>query len=267
MGIKTAKVRDLTISYGEDGEGPPVILLHGGLATAEMNWGKVLPLLTQNFRVFSPDSRGHGRTNNPAGEMSYSQFADDVVAFAGALGIEKPLVVGYSDGGQTGLEMARQYPGFASAYVLGGTLAECTKDYVDGLVEWGFLAPGEVDLDKIAAGWGPYFETIKTVHKGNGEPDYWRSAILQVSAMWHGLPTYSMEQLGRMAEPMLVIAGDRDHMVPVEQALMLHRGLPNGELAIIANADHSVSNKDLFWTAVEDFLLRKSGMREESQGW
>ncbi len=57
-----------------------------------------------------PDSRGHGRTNNPAGTMSYRLFADDMAALVQALGLHKPLIFAYSDGGQVALELGMRYP-------------------------------------------------------------------------------------------------------------------------------------------------------------
>src|SRR3954465_12078207 len=86
----------LTIHYEEYGSGKPLILLHGGTQTSKL-WTPLIPSFAQHFRVITPDSRGHGRTDNPAEEMSYQVMADDMVAFATALEIAHPFVLGFSD--------------------------------------------------------------------------------------------------------------------------------------------------------------------------
>lgn len=259
MATKSVKAGDLTVSYAETGHGSPVILLHGGLATQAMSWGSVTPLLAGHFRVLAPDSRGHGETNNPTGVLSYDQMADDVVAFARAVGAERPLIFGFSDGGQIALEITLRYPGFARAYVLGGTVSEPSPAYIDGLKGWGFAGPGQVDLDQVQQAFGGFFDAIRVSHRGNGEPEYWRALLPQVATLWHGLPSYSLDQLGSVSEPTLIIMGDRDELGGVDQAARLYRGLPKSELAILPNADHAAVMSDHFWAIVVDFLQRHSG--------
>jgi pimeloyl-ACP methyl ester carboxylesterase len=257
--MSIVRIGELAINYTETGEGPPLILLHGGLATAAMSWGVATPILEKHFRVIAPDSRGHGETNNPSDHLGYDQMADDVVAFAEAIGIERPLVFGFSDGGQIGLELALRHPGFARAYVFGGTISERTQTYLDSLANWGFPAAGEVDVDRLQSVFGDFFTAIQQVHKGNGEPEYWRRMLPQISQLWIDVPSYSVEQLGRIAEPSLVIMGDRDHMAGEHQPMRLYRALPKGELGIIPNADHSAAETELFWLVALDFLRRQAG--------
>src|SRR6218665_600782 len=213
-------VGDLDMAYLEAGTGDPLVLLHGGLATAEMSWPESMPRLARSWRVVAPDSRGHGGTDNPSGRLGYDQMADDVAAFIDALGLEKPVIIGYSDGAQIGIELGLRHPGKARALVLGGVVSEPTPTYLDGLRDWGFLAPGEVDFDKLAAGWGPFFDTIKRSH-GRGDPDYWQGYLRQIPTPSYSLPAYTAAQLGGIAEPALVIQGDRDDMAGAAPARRL----------------------------------------------
>jgi pimeloyl-ACP methyl ester carboxylesterase len=73
----------LKIYYEAYGEGTPLVLIHGGTATSQA-WASRLPAFAKHFQVFAPDSRGHGRTDNPTGELGYRVMADDVVALVGA---------------------------------------------------------------------------------------------------------------------------------------------------------------------------------------
>src|SRR5689334_4483044 len=92
------QANDLNIYYEEHGQGKPLLLIHGGTLTAE-SWQPYLAAFAEHYRVITPDSRGHGRTTNPVGTMSYRLLADDMAAFVQALNLSKPFIFGYSDGG------------------------------------------------------------------------------------------------------------------------------------------------------------------------
>ncbi len=246
----------LHIHYLEAGAGVPLILLHGGLATTEMSWTEVMPDLAGQFHVFAPDTRGHGKTDNPERMLSYAGMADDVLAFADALGLERPLILGYSDGGQTAIEFGLRHPGKARALVLGGVVVEATPAYFDGLRNWGFRAAGDVDLETMEQVFGPFFEAIKASHQVYGT-EYWREFILEISQLWvAGVPAYSDAQLASITDPTLVITGDRDDLGATEQAPRLLKALPKGELSVVPNMDHAAVSSPLFWAAVTDFLTR-----------
>jgi pimeloyl-ACP methyl ester carboxylesterase len=74
----------LNIYYEVYGAGPPLILIHGGLGTGQ-DWQMQAETLAEQFQVFLPDSRGHGRTDNPAGSLSYHIMADDLVPISSKL--------------------------------------------------------------------------------------------------------------------------------------------------------------------------------------
>ncbi|MET3926273.1 alpha/beta hydrolase [Devosia sp. 2618] len=257
MTNKTVKAGDITINYTELGDGPPLLLLHGGLATAETSWDSRYPQLTEHFHVYAPDTRGHGLTDNPSGRLGYDQFADDAVAFCRALGIEQPLIVGYSDGGQACIELGLRHPGFARAMAVGGTISYLSQKYEDDMRSFGFTAPGEADHDKIRSGWGDFFDTIELTHRGDGAPGYLHRLLAQVSTLWLTVPHYTVEQLQSIPTPTLIINGDRDHMAGLDQAQRLYENIPNSELAIVPNATHGAVDLDLFWVLVLDFLKRQ----------
>lgn len=258
MDLKYVQAGGLRIRYVEQGSGSPLVLLHGGLMTAEM-WGSRLPMLAQHFRVLAPDTRGHGGTDNPSGRMRYDQFADDAMAFCAALGIEQTLIVGYSDGAQTAIEISLHHPAKAKALVIGGAMSELTPAFVDSLNKMGFLAPGEVDHERLEASFGAFYQTLQADHAAVYGAEYYRDFLAETAALWLSLPNYGDAQLASIAEPSLIIVGDRDGAdgkEAVAQASRLYRTLPNAELAVVPNADHSVVEHDLFWTMVSDFLSR-----------
>src|SRR5215212_3642358 len=80
---RSIDVNGVVLYYKEQGEGDPLILIHGGLVSSAM-WQAVRPHLIDGFRVITPDSRGHGWSTNPTGELSYPLIADDVAALIAA---------------------------------------------------------------------------------------------------------------------------------------------------------------------------------------
>jgi pimeloyl-ACP methyl ester carboxylesterase len=251
----TVRLGTLDVHYLETGSGHPLLLLHGGTATAAA-WSEQLPALAARYRVIAPDTRGHGRTNNPDMRLSYAQYADDAAALIDALGLKAPLVVGYSDGGQAALELALRHPGKAAALVLGGTAWRPTPAYLAGLKDWGFPAPGEVDLQRLRSVWGDYLDSLKTAHAHHHGPDYWRSYLDQLSELWLTLPTYTAEQLASITTPALVISGDRDHMADAGEMARFFGQLGAGELATVPGAGHEAVDNPIFLQLVLDFLAR-----------
>ena len=146
---KYIEANGLRVYYEVYGEGEPLLLIHGGTATSQ-SWASHLPTFAKHFRVFTPDSRGHGRTDNPTGELSYHLMADDVAALVGALGLQSPLVLGYSDGGQIALELGMCYPRLARALVLGGTQFRFSEAYLeDARALLGIAEGEEVDTETL----------------------------------------------------------------------------------------------------------------------
>jgi pimeloyl-ACP methyl ester carboxylesterase len=105
-----ADVNGLHLYYEEHGGGPPLVLLHGGLMTIELNFGIALPVLAERHRVIAIELQGHGRTADVDRPPTFPDFAADVVALLDHLGIERADVVGFSLGGLTGYELAISYP-------------------------------------------------------------------------------------------------------------------------------------------------------------
>lgn len=130
---KFVEVNGIKIHYVEEGEGPPLLLIHGGGLTAK-SWQGLAKEASRYFRVIMPDSRGHGLTNNPQGTFSYDLMAEDTAAFVKALKLEKPLVMGYSDGGMVVLKLTSRYPDLARAAIVGGaTHRFATTHYMQGM--------------------------------------------------------------------------------------------------------------------------------------
>ena len=108
------RANGIDIHYLERGAGRPLLLLHGGLVSSSLRWAGVpvsyashLDTLASRFRVIAPDTRGCARTAHTGdGTISFALLADDVAALIDALGLERPLVAGFSEGAITATILA-----------------------------------------------------------------------------------------------------------------------------------------------------------------
>jgi len=249
----------LNIYYEEAGDGEPLILLHGGTGSSQM-WQPHIHLLSSHFRVITPDSRGHGRTNNPAGECNYRLMADDVAAFVEALNLQNPLIFGYSLGGHVALDIGMHHPNLAKALVVGAATYKFSEAYISSLKDvFGFEKPGVVDYKRIQRSTPDLIDFWQSVHTWSDDPDYWQTLLRQMSTFWM-TQYYAVEDLQKISVPTLILMGDRDGLVPIEEALELYQLIKNAELAILPNVSHmtALEENGVFLPVVLDFLLRHS---------
>ena len=104
-----ADLNGINLYYEVHGDGPPLVLLHGGLGAVEM-FGEVLPPLAEGRRVIAVDLQAHGRTADVDRPLAYEQMADDVAALISHLGLDRADVMGYSLGGGVALQTAIRHP-------------------------------------------------------------------------------------------------------------------------------------------------------------
>lgn len=104
-----AKVNDVELYYEIHGDGPPLIMLHGGVTPSEM-FGAPLAEMAKAHKVIAVHARGHGLSKDSNRPWSFEVFADDVAAVMGHLGIRKASVMGYSSGALVALQVAIRHP-------------------------------------------------------------------------------------------------------------------------------------------------------------
>lgn len=251
------RANGLDIYYEEYGAGPPLVAIHAGTSTILHR-----PAFGAHFRVVAPNTRGHGRTANPTGAMSYGLLADDVAALIAALELDRPPVVGYSIGGTTALELGMRHPGVAGALVLGGAWYRLSPGFLEALRTLNGLA-GNGDADvALPERTHPHFVAEwQQTHAALGGPDYWKDLLRQLWPMVRAPLDRAEADLGRIGVPTLVVVGDRDDVAPADEALALYRLIPRAELAVVPGADHFLpwTHQVPYETVVLDFLLRHVG--------
>ncbi len=249
----------LDIYYQEHGQGKPLLLIHGGILTGD-SWQPYLAAFEEHYRVITPDTRGHGRTTNPTGSMSFGLLADDMAALVQALGLQKPLICGYSDGGQVVLEMGMRYPNLPQAIVVGGAyteLTEASRAWVRSTL--GDEQSPDVDIEQFERDNPDFAAMLQQTHG----PEAWKALLKQIKPMWNATLNYTPDDFARVVAPTLVLLGDRDGFVPVEEGVAMYRLLPNAEFAVVPGAEHgdfisSPTKITLLQPLILDFLLRHS---------
>ncbi len=192
----------IEIYYERQGAGQPLLLLHGNSETHAI-FRDVMEELSGRYCVYALDTRCHGQSSQGL-PLSYQFLADDVTAFIAALGLTKPLALGFSDGAITALTLAIQSPGLLKGLVACGAN---TQPYQ--LRPW-FLA-------LVRAGY--YFT---------------RDPKLQ---MMYTQPDISVEDLGRIRVPVLVLAGTRD-ILPVADTIAIASAIPGAQWRFFPGHTH-----------------------------
>lgn len=127
-------VNGIELFYEKDGSGPPLILLHGNGEDHHI-FDEAAAILARKWAVYRLDSRGHGQSSRVE-ELHYEDMAGDVISLIQALGLERPMLYGFSDGGIVGLLTALRAPKLLSGMVISG--ANLQPRGMKGMVYWMF---------------------------------------------------------------------------------------------------------------------------------
>jgi pimeloyl-ACP methyl ester carboxylesterase len=253
----TVQANGLNVYYEEWGSGEPLVLLHGATVTHAM-WAQVVPALAGHYRVIAPDLRGHGRTDNPTGEFTYRLLADDTAALVEALALEKPNLCGWSDGGQVVLEVGMHYPSLARSLIVGAAQYTFPDHYQASMGLMGFMAPGVVLFDQTERAAPGFLEMVRSLHCPTHGAGYEETLLTQLCTMFLTPLNYTRADFARILRPTLILIGDHDWGIPLEEAVGMYRQIPLAELAVISRGDHALPNSRpaLFAATVLDFLSR-----------
>ena len=238
-------VNGLSMYYEVHGDGPPLLLLHGGWGSIPEQW---LPLFTSHFRVIAPEQMGHGRTADRVDRpFHYHDMAENTVELMRRLGIESAVVIGYSDGGIIGLDMAIHHPERVIKLALTGANAR-----FDGYT---------TEYQNWVHGFDPVSEPVSDDYM-RLSPDgakHWPVFLERLKTMWAAEPSFTDEELQRVEAPTLLIIGDRDIVTP-EHAVEMFRTIPGAQLCVVPNASHGVMPAETILT-----FLREDAIRSRSR--
>jgi pimeloyl-ACP methyl ester carboxylesterase len=222
--------------YESAGDGEPLILIPGFASGASL-WSRQIGPLARHFRVISFDPRGVAQSHNPSDKPARPQtiglLADDVAELLQFLGIARAHVVGVSFGGFVAQEFALRYPQMMRKLVLC-----CTS----------FGGPNHVvPAPEIMT------EIMQPRAAGDVSEDMYR-VQLQAAITFN-----TEDRLAAINCPTLIVSGDADVIVPVQNSHNLASHIPNAELSLVSGGSHTffVEQADEFNHVVTQWLLRK----------
>lgn len=225
------EVNGTELFYQAMGQGRPLILLHGSGESGGI-FDQVIGPLARDYRVYAVDSRGHGQSRRGV-PIDYQLMAEDIRQLIGALGLEKPGLYGFSDGGIVGLLLASQWPELLSCLAVSGANA---------------------NPQGLRARWQLFYG--------------WKAALTgdPLSRMIARQPQITGEQLRRIRVPTLVLAGQRD-VIRTEHTRWLAQAIPGARLTIVPGGTHGdyIVHSRRLYDYLKDFLALHLG-REAGEG-
>jgi pimeloyl-ACP methyl ester carboxylesterase len=223
---QTVTINGAEIYYEQHGDedGMPVLLLNGGLGHAGYFVNQIAPLVDAGYRPIVMDSRGHGRSTFDEQPISYDLMAADVVALLDHLGVERADVVGWSDGGIIGLELAIEQPERVNRIVAYGANADPSgvrADIGENAYFNAYVAAAAADYQAIAP-----------------QPERWQEFLANISNMWATEPNYTAEQLATITTPILILQGEDEEAIDTDHARMMAEAIPTAELVLMPGTGH-----------------------------
>lgn len=229
--MPTIDANGLSIDYVVEGEGPPLILLHGATGSGASHFASLLPVVARSFRVYAPDARGHGGTRrDQADGFAAPDLVADVAAFARAIGLDTFHLLGYSMGAMTALQFAVSAPAPLRSLVIVSLAPEREPRLSVGRR---LMDPERIDRDDPA-----WARELAARHDPVQGPGAWRRLLPAIVGDVATQPLLTPADLRAIATPTLVVVGDRDPFVPVDQAAGLARQVRDGRLLVLPGIGH-----------------------------
>jgi pimeloyl-ACP methyl ester carboxylesterase len=224
-GMAYAPVNGLQLYYEIRGTGKPLVLLHGGLMTIDLNFGPLLEPLAAGRQVIAVELQGHGHTADTGRPMTIEAMAADVVALLDHLGIAEADLFGFSLGCLVAYAVALAAPARV------GKLIAASAD--------AHRPPGResTPLDEDRMPTPADFQAMRDAYDAVApDPAHFEEFAARTSAMVHQFPGWT-DELRSLQVPTLLIFGDRDFS-PLPDVVELFELLPGAQLAILPGTTH-----------------------------
>jgi pimeloyl-ACP methyl ester carboxylesterase len=271
--VNTIRAGGHRIAYERRGEGPLVVLLHGGVGDRR-TWRRQIDDLSDEFTVVAWDAPGFGGSSDPPEAFRLPDFADCLAAFIAALGAGRPHVIGLSFGGGLALELYRRHPTVPATLVLVGayagwagslpaeTVEQRLRQY-EGLAD----APPDRLVDEVLPTLFTESAPAEAVAELAASMSEFHPAGLRAGARAFAEADLR-DVLPRIAVPTLLLYGDRDVRAPLGVARDLHAEIPGSRLGLIPGAGHvcNLEAPEAFDAELRAFLRSAGELSAPSRG-
>ncbi len=210
------KLKDVDLYYETYGTGEPLLLLHGN---SQMIYAymKQIPHFEKKYKVIAVDTRGQGKSKDfSTGPLSYDLFAEDMKQLLDSLHIKKVNIIGWSDGGNTGLIMAVKYPQYVNKLAIMGANLFPTTEALPEMV-WTQLRTGITQLQT--------------------RTDEASKMQVRLFTMLLNEPHLTFADIKKIKAPTLVMAGETD-MILESHTRAIAANIPKSQLVIFKGASH-----------------------------
>jgi len=222
-----ANINGIRMYYEVRGKGPVLVLLHGGAGNG-MQFVRQIPFFERQYRLVIPDMCAQGRSTDRPDPLSYHAMAEDVIALMNHLGIQRFDVMGWSDGGDSGLDMAIHQRDRLKHLVTFG--ANASPDGVRqpdrAWVDTATVAAFGVEMRAGYAALAP-------------DPSHYDEAMTKLLHMWKTEPQFTAKDLGSIKAKTMICAGEND-IVRSDHAEWMAHSIPKAQIWIVPGASHSV---------------------------
>ena len=254
--VAGSRVRAFRTRRGTDD--PAIVLLHGGsLDSATLSWQPIWPLLPRTAQVVAPDLPGFGGSSLGATRPTLAGYRDWLLTFLDACGLQTVILVGLSLGGGIALRTAVDAPDRVSALVLCAPYGVCDRTPGGRVGSLVVHAPGVTWLTNAILRRSPSLlrraigtvlrrpggvtdQLVTEIHAELSQPASgaaW-SSFRKYEVRWSGPRTRFGDELARVGQPTVFLAGERDHLVPAADVRAAAARVPGGRFVLVTGAGH-----------------------------
>lgn len=235
---------DITMYVEQHGKGEPIIFLHGGMGAAS-SWEHQVEFFSKNYRVITPDSRGQARSGDSSAALTYHLMAEDTIRLMDKLKIPSAYIVGWSDGGNIGIDIAIHHP-----------------ERVKKLVAYG----ANINPAGLQKHFLEYLQTVtpEKFQRDNGRdyldlsptPEQLPVIANKIKMMWLNEPNFTAAQLAKITAPTLVMDGEQEELIRPDHAKEIAAAIPHAKLVMLPGVGHYAMFQatDVWNKTVMDFL-------------
>ncbi|MBK7230843.1 MAG: alpha/beta hydrolase [Saprospiraceae bacterium] len=255
-----SEVNGIKMYYEIYGQGKPLVLIHGAGSTIQTSFGRVIPLFSKDRQLICVELQAHGRTEDRQSSITFEQDADDVAALLKNLLIEKADILGFSNGGNTALQISIRHPQLCNK-IIGASILLKREGALPQF--WEFIKQG--NFDQMPQAYKDEFMKV------NPDSAKLMNMFLKCADRMNHFKDFTDEQIKSISVPVLLINGDKD-VATSEHVVAMSKLIPICQLAIIpgghgeyigeiSTLKPGYKDEDFIVPLIENFLNEESNSK------